>query len=165
MAWDWGQTGPLVAVLTPLVGVPLAAVTFYLRALREQHTEALTDLARRVDRLETRADALRQGLADAARDSATKEEWIRENLLARDERRRLSEAVTRLHAEQHAAARLSGWATTAVRGFAVLPGANPTRRARSPRRAGTRRAGGTTDQRIKADGQWQDNPDDQTHPQ
>ena len=32
-SWDSGQT--LLAVLGPLVGVPLGVITFYLRSLRE----------------------------------------------------------------------------------------------------------------------------------
>lgn len=88
-----------MAVLTPLVGVPLTAITLYLRALRQQSSGALSDLTRRLDRLDTLVDALTRRITDVERDSATKEEWIRESMLARRERQWLSEAVVRLETE------------------------------------------------------------------
>lgn len=35
----WESTAVLVAVLAPLVGIPLTALTFYLRSLREQQAQ------------------------------------------------------------------------------------------------------------------------------
>jgi len=95
----WEYVGGLLAVLTPLVGVPLTAITFYLRALREHQIGKLSELLHRVDRLDELADALNRRINEVQRDSTTKEEWLRESMLARGERRWLSEAVVSLQAE------------------------------------------------------------------
>ena len=95
----WDFVGALLAVLTPLVGVPLTAITFYLRALREQQAGKLVELVQRIDRLDELTDTLRQRINEVERDCTTKEEWIRESMLARGERQWLSEAVVGLQTE------------------------------------------------------------------
>ena len=100
---SWEYLGGLLAVLTPLVGIPLTAITFYLRALREQHTGKLSELVQRADRLDELADTLNRRINEVERDCTTKEEWIRESMLARGERQWLTEAVVGLQAETQAA--------------------------------------------------------------
>jgi len=94
--------GAWLAVLAPLVGVPLAAITFYLRALREQGTGRLGELGRRVDRLDQAVAELARRLDDVNRDFTTKEEWIRESMLARSERQWLTQAVARMQSSDEA---------------------------------------------------------------
>lgn len=100
---SWEYLGGLLVVLTPLVGIPLTAITFYLRALREQHTGKLSELAQRADRLDEQADTLNRRINEVERDCTTKEEWVRESMLARGERQWLTEAVVSLQAETQAA--------------------------------------------------------------
>jgi len=93
---NWADLGAWVAVLAPLVGVPLTAITFYLRALRDQATGRLADLGRRVDRLDEAAAELARRLDEVQRDFTTKEEWVRESMLARSERQWLTRTVARM---------------------------------------------------------------------
>ena len=106
---NWQQIGAWLLVLTPLVGVPLTAITFYLRAVREQSTGRIAELAQRVDRLDTLADSTRQRIADVERDFTTKEEWVREIMLARAERRKLHETVVRLESRNSMAGQAAAW--------------------------------------------------------
>ena len=95
---DWLSVAALLAVLTPLAGVPLTAILFYLRGLREQYAGRAAQLLSRVDRLEGLTDTLIQRITDVERNCATREEWIRESMLARRERGRLIEGLVRLQA-------------------------------------------------------------------
>ena len=100
---DWLSFGALLAVLTPLAGVPLTAILFYLRGLREQYASRAAQLLTRVDRLDSLTDSLVQRIAEIERNCATREEWIRESMLARRERRLLTNAVVRLQAQVNSA--------------------------------------------------------------
>lgn len=90
----------LLAVLAPLVGVPLGIITFYLRALREDHRSRHADLARRLDIIESAAAALRENLADVERNYTTKEEWLRELMHARARLEHLAAIAARLQAAE-----------------------------------------------------------------
>ena len=48
------SVGMLLAVLTPLVAIPLTVITFYLRSLREHLLTSHVELARRTERTESR---------------------------------------------------------------------------------------------------------------
>jgi hypothetical protein len=98
----WEQVGAIVAVLTPVVGGPLTALTFYLRNIRDQQAERIAELSREADRLADSLAALTERLNDLVRDAATKEEWLRESVLARSERKWLTEAVIRLQVDLEA---------------------------------------------------------------
>jgi hypothetical protein len=100
---DWERFGAWVLVLTPLVGVPLTAITFYLRALRAQGISQFAELNQRVVRLDALIDSTMRRIAEIERSYTTKEEWVRESTLARGERRWLTEAVIRLETESQAA--------------------------------------------------------------
>jgi hypothetical protein len=100
---DWLSVGALLAVLAPLAGVPLTAILFYLRGLREQYAGRFTQLLHRVERLDSVCDLSVQRITEAERNCATREEWIRESMLARRERRALTTAVARLQAQVNGA--------------------------------------------------------------
>ncbi len=86
----------LVALLTPLFGVPLTVITFYLKSIREQHVAWRGECMRRMNAIESVAGRLERALTEFQRDFATKEEWLRESLQARADLRRLIEAVVRV---------------------------------------------------------------------
>ena len=88
----------ILSVVAPLVAVPLTMITFYLRALREHQISRHTDLARKVNALETATVTLRQAIADFQRDYTTKEEWLRECIMARNTLQKISEKTTRIEA-------------------------------------------------------------------
>lgn len=89
---------PLLTVLTPLVGIPLTIITFYLRSLREQQITTHVELIRRLDALESSAGELRRAVREFERNYTTKEEWLRECMQARQTLSQLTEATVRLEA-------------------------------------------------------------------
>jgi hypothetical protein len=95
---SWEMTATLVAVLAPLVGVPLSVMTLYLRAIREDQASRGRDAARRIETLEQQARGLEKVAEEVARDYTTKEEWLRESMLARQQLQRLTEMVARMQA-------------------------------------------------------------------
>lgn len=88
--------GAILTVVTPLVAVPLTVITFYLRSLREHQVSRHTDVVRHVDALEASLATLRQRIAEFERDFTTKEEWLRECMLARRTLEHLREKTARL---------------------------------------------------------------------
>ena len=96
------SVSPMLAVLTPLVAVPLTIITFYLRSLREQQVSWHADLVHRIDAVETSLRELRKTIDEFERDYTTKEEWLRECMLARRTLEQLSETATRLDTTIHA---------------------------------------------------------------
>jgi hypothetical protein len=96
---DWGQAGILVGVLSPLAGVPLVMITLYLRAIREHQTNGISQLTQRLHTMEITLRDLLKRMAEFDREYATKEEWVRESMLARQRLEHLTEVVTRIEAE------------------------------------------------------------------
>ena len=90
------STGVLLTILTPLVVVPLTVIMFYLRSLREHHDVGHTDLMRRITSVEQSIVELRGMIAAFERDFTTKEEWLRECMLARRTLEQLNETTVRL---------------------------------------------------------------------
>ncbi len=90
------SAGALLTILTPLVAIPLTVITFYLRSLREHQVSWHAELVRRVESVEASTVALRTTIAELERDFTTKEEWLRECMLARRTLEQLSEATVRI---------------------------------------------------------------------
>jgi hypothetical protein len=78
-----------------LIAVPLTVITFYLRSLREHQVTWHGDLLRRVESVEGSAVELRKALAAIEHDFTTKEEWLRECMLARQQIAQLAESAVR----------------------------------------------------------------------
>lgn len=96
---SWEQVGVVIGVLSPLVGVPLGVITLYLKAIREHQTTATADVVRRIDVMEAAIRDLLARTAAFEREYTTKEEWVRESMLARQQLERLTELATRIQAE------------------------------------------------------------------
>lgn len=94
----WEQLGALVGILSPLVGVPLTVITLYLRAIREHQTAGMAEVTHRIETMEASIRDLLRATADFEREYTTKEEWVRESMLARQHLERLTEMVTRIEA-------------------------------------------------------------------
>jgi len=94
----WTTTGPMSAVLAPLLGVPLTVIVFYLRSLREQQVCWHAELMRRFESLECSTLELRRHVGDFERDYTSKEEWLRECMHARRVLENLTETTVRLDA-------------------------------------------------------------------
>ncbi len=92
----WKETALLVSVLSPLVGIPLTMITLYLRTIREHQTILTAELTHRIETMEASIRDLSRATAEFEREYATKEEWVRESMLARQRLERLTELVMRL---------------------------------------------------------------------
>ncbi len=96
---NWPTTAAMVAVVAPLVALPLTVIMFHLKALREHQASRREELARRVDTLDESLGAARRTLVEMQRDYTTKEEWLRESMASRHHLERMLTAVTRLETE------------------------------------------------------------------
>jgi DNA repair exonuclease SbcCD ATPase subunit len=96
---DWGSTAVLVGVLGPLVGVPLTAITLYLRAIREHQTAGAAEVMHRIENVERSIRELSRSMTDIERDFTTKEEWLRESMHARQQIERLTEVMVKVQTE------------------------------------------------------------------
>lgn len=96
---NWEQTAVIVGAMSPLVGVPLVMITLYLRAIREHQTQGIAGVAHRIETIEVAIRDLLRSTSEFDREFATKEEWVRESMLARQGLERLTEMVTRIQTE------------------------------------------------------------------
>ena len=97
-AMAWIDASTLLAIVTGLVVIPLTVITFYLRSLLLQQTAARVDLTGRFEHVEAAIRRLSRRVAEHERDLTTKEDWLRESMLARHNIERLTEAVARIEA-------------------------------------------------------------------
>lgn len=96
---NWELAGTVIGALSMLVGVPLTVIVFYLRAIREGQRLLQTHFTRRVERIETECQRIELCVEEVQKRYTTKEEWIRETMLARKQLARLTELLVRLQAE------------------------------------------------------------------
>lgn len=88
-----------MGIFSPLVGVPLTAITLYLRAIREHQTTGAAELVHRIERIEQSIRELSRSITEVERDYTTKEEWLRESMHARQQLERLTEMLVKVQAE------------------------------------------------------------------
>lgn len=96
---QWDQATLVVSIISPLVGVPLTVITLYLKAIREHQTTTMAEVTHRIETMESSVRDLLRASAEFEREYTTKEEWVRESMLARQNLERLTEMVTRIGAE------------------------------------------------------------------
>jgi len=118
-AVNWELVGVLVGTLSTLVGIPLTAIVLYLRAIREDQRSVQTDLRRQIERVENQCNRAESSVEHFERHYATKEEWNRENMLARRQLGHLTELMARLQAELESS---RGLATQFVRATNAIIG-------------------------------------------
>jgi hypothetical protein len=130
---SWEQTSLMVGVLSSLVGAPMVLIALYLRGLREHQAHSLADVCRRIDVVEAAIRDLMKSTADLDREFATKEEWVRESMLARQGLERLMEMVTRIQSElesgQNLASRLGRMTESILELAARVAGSRETQEA------------------------------------
>lgn len=88
-----------MAVLSPLVGVPLTAITLYLRAIHEHQTAGAAAVMHRIENVEQSIRDLSRGLKEIERDYTTREEWLRESMHARQQLERLTEMTAKVQTQ------------------------------------------------------------------
>jgi len=98
-ALNWELIGTMIGALSMLVGIPLSAIVLYLRAIREEQRLLQVTLARRVEKIEAECQRVELAVVQVQRSYTTKEEWVRETMLARNQLERLTELMARLQAE------------------------------------------------------------------
>ena len=116
----WEQMATLVGVLSPMVGVPLMVITLYLRAIREHQTTSMAEITHRTEAMEVSIRDLLRSTADFEREYTTKEEWVRESMLARQRLERLTEMVTRIEVELENGQNLASELTRATHAMVEL---------------------------------------------
>jgi hypothetical protein len=98
----------LLAVLGPLLAVQVTVVIFYLRSLREHQVTRDDELSRRMVILEDHVEQSQLRVADIERGYATKEEWLRECMLARQQIDQLMQTMVRVETELEQASGVAG---------------------------------------------------------
>jgi len=91
--------GALLAILAPLLGVPLTVIIFYLRSLRDQQQQQLAEMGRRADVLDETVRRATNRLGEIERDYTNKEEWLREAMWSRDRIEKMSTSLAALQAD------------------------------------------------------------------
>lgn len=95
----WQLVGTIVATVSALVGPPLAVVVFYVRGIRDDQRAANEDMQRRATALDADLSRLSKAVDEVRQAYTTKDEWLRETMLARQQLERLSELLARLQAD------------------------------------------------------------------
>lgn len=90
------EVSALLTVWAPLLAIPIGAMTFYLRSIREQQIAARSDDARRFRQIEDAVAAVTRRIAENERDYTAKEDWLRESLWTRQGLERVTESFARL---------------------------------------------------------------------
>ena len=88
----------LLSILAPVIVIPMAVLTFYLRSMRDIHTLHYKACMRRMESLEASTMELRRQVTAWQRDFTSKEEWLRECMHARKRIEHWSEVTSRLDA-------------------------------------------------------------------
>ncbi|MCH8969468.1 MAG: hypothetical protein IIA66_10180 [Planctomycetes bacterium] len=93
---DWKTLGAIIGVMVPLLGVPLAMITLYLKSIRDYQVDRCEGIEDRLEHLDAAFHDVRRRVGEFERDYTTKEEWLRESMHARKQLEKLTELVTRI---------------------------------------------------------------------
>ena len=96
---DWKTLGAIIGVMVPLLGVPLAMITLYLKSIRDYQVDRCEGIEDRLEHLDAAFHDVRRQVGEFERDYTTKEEWLRESMLARRQLEKLTELMTRIQVE------------------------------------------------------------------
>jgi hypothetical protein len=93
---DWQTWAAIIGTVVPLLGVPLAVMTLYLKSIRDYQADRCEGIEVRVSHLDSGFHEVSRRIGEFERDFATKEEWLRESMHARKQLEKLTELVTRI---------------------------------------------------------------------
>jgi|SRR5215470_5789566 len=96
---SWEMLAAMAATVSALVGPPLAVIIHHMRGLREDQRTTHGELGRRIDQLDGDLRRLEHSVEQVQRAYTTKDEWLRETMLARKQLERLSELLAHLQAD------------------------------------------------------------------
>ncbi|MCK6457806.1 MAG: septation ring formation regulator EzrA [Phycisphaerae bacterium] len=95
----WTSLATVSGALAALVGVPLTMIVFYLRSLREEQRATLSIIRTRLEQVESDLRTVERNVDRIQQAYTTKDEWLRETMLARRQLERLSEVLARMQAD------------------------------------------------------------------
>jgi len=107
-AVSWETIAAMAGTVSALVGPPLAVVIHHVRVLREDQRTTQRELGRRIEQLDGDVRRMERSVEDVQRAYTTKDEWLRETMLARRQLERLSELLARLQADMENVRGLTG---------------------------------------------------------
>lgn len=113
----WETLTAVVGIASAVCGPPLGVILFYVRGFREDQRAANAMLQRRIEQLEEDLRRMAASLEAIQRGYTTKDEWVRETMLARKQLERLGELLARVQADMENARHLAsqfGRATAAI---------------------------------------------------
>ncbi len=96
---NWTTVSVIIGTVVPLVGIPLMMITMYLRSIRDYQVRRYDELVDRVGGLDDVVSRTARLVREFERDYTTKEEWLRESLLARKQLEKLNEGVARIQSD------------------------------------------------------------------
>ncbi len=105
---SWETIAAMAGTVSVLVGPPLAVVIHHVRVLREDQRTTQRELGRRIEQLDGDVRRMERSVEDVQRAYTTKDEWLRETMLARRQLERLSELLARLQADMENVRGLTG---------------------------------------------------------
>ncbi|MFO0972757.1 MAG: hypothetical protein U1A27_04860 [Phycisphaerae bacterium] len=98
-AMPWQMVGAIVATVSALVGPLVVVVLFYVRGVRDDQRVGQEELSRRAERLEAEQGRVAAAVEGVQQAYTTKDEWLRETMLARQQLERLGEQLARMQAD------------------------------------------------------------------
>ncbi len=107
MTHDWQVITTLLAAAGTVLGVPLTAILFYLKVIRDDQRHFQTGFLRRISKIEAECDRIELALEKVERRYTPRDEWLRETLLARNQLGRLTEILARVQAEMESSRALA----------------------------------------------------------
>ncbi len=96
---DWKTLGAIIGAMVPLLGLPMVMITLYLKSIRDYQVDRCEGIEDRLDNLNAAFHNVTGRVGEFERDYTTKEEWLRESMLARRQLEKLTELVTRIQVE------------------------------------------------------------------
>ena len=96
---DWRTLAAIIATMVPLLGLPLAIITLYLKTIRDYQVGRCEGIEDRLSHLDAAFHDVTRQVGEFERDFTTKEEWLREAMHARRQLEKLTELVTRIQAD------------------------------------------------------------------
>jgi len=96
---NWTTIGVLAGTVVPLLGIPLALVSQYIKGIHEIQVKRTEDLIDRINYLGEQIQLLSKVVHEFERHYTTKEEWLREMNQTRSHMEKVTEMVTQLQME------------------------------------------------------------------
>ncbi len=95
----WQFVAVMAGTVSTLIGAPLTAILFYLRAIREDQRARQEFIDERMAAIAADVRQVEHAVDHIEKNYTPKEEWTRETMLARQQLERLTELMAKIEAE------------------------------------------------------------------